>query len=207
LPKKAAKTPRRKAKQERSRETIEVVLDAAAQVLNREGYARASTNRIAERAGVSVGTIYQYFGDKDQVFAALIDREVAAVVAAFSNAAEDEGGAVEGDLAGTLRNLLALGVRAWRYGPLLYERLEQMPDAALQRRVRKAKARLTEFVRALLERHRRELRVRDLDEATYVVINAAIGLSTNAPPEIYGDRYVEITADLFERYLIADERS
>lgn len=204
LPKKTAKPPRRKAKQDRSRETIDVILDAAAQVLIREGYPRASTNRIAERAGVSVGTIYQYFGDKDQVFADLVDREVAAVVATFADTGEDGGAIAELDLVETLRTVLRLGVRAWRFGPVLYQRLEQLPDAALQRRVRKAKARLTEFIRTLLERHRRELRVRDLDEATYVIINAAIGLSINAPSEIYGDRYVEITSDLLERYLIAD---
>ena len=77
----AEKNPRRRAKQKRSLETVEVVLEAAAQVLLREGYARATTNRIAERAGVSVGTIYQYFGGKDEVFDALIQRYFADVLA------------------------------------------------------------------------------------------------------------------------------
>ena len=77
----AEKRPRRRAKQKRSLETVEVVLEAAAQVLLREGYARATTNRIAERAGVSVGTIYQYFGGKDEVFDALIQRYFADVLA------------------------------------------------------------------------------------------------------------------------------
>ncbi len=63
MPTKRRNPPRRKAKQERARETIEIVIEAAARVLLREGYARASTNRIAETAGVSVGTIYQYFSD------------------------------------------------------------------------------------------------------------------------------------------------
>jgi AcrR family transcriptional regulator len=76
MPPRTPKPPRRHAKQDRARETVAVVLEAAAQVLQREGYARATTNRIAEVAGVSVGTIYQYFGDKDEVFELLIRREL-----------------------------------------------------------------------------------------------------------------------------------
>ena len=200
MPTKRGKHIRRKAKQSHYKATIDVILDAAAQVLMRNGYVRATTNRIAERAGVSVGSIYQYFGDKDQVFARLIDREVARVVATFTGG--DDAG--KDDLMQTLRRLLTVAVEAWRYGPLLYQRLEQVPDAALQRRVAEAKKLLTEFTRSLLERHRADLRVRDLDVATYVVINASIGLSANATPELYGERYVDMTAELLERYLIAD---
>jgi len=200
MPKKSSKSPRRTAKQSRSKATVDVILDAAAQVLLREGYAQTTTNRIAERAGVSVGSIYQYFGDKDQVFARLIDREVTRTVTTFL---ERDPPANRG-LMDTLRGLLRVGVETWSYGPLLYRRLEEVPKGALQRRVTKAKSRLTGFIRTLLERHQAELRVRDLDLATYVVVNASLGLSINAPPELYGERYVEMTTDLLERYLIAD---
>jgi len=76
MPRLPPKSARRRAKQPRARQTIAAVLEAAAQVLQREGYARATTNRIAERAGVSVGTIYQYFADKEQIFDTLIRREL-----------------------------------------------------------------------------------------------------------------------------------
>ncbi len=68
-------TRRRTPRQQRSRDTVEVLLEAAAQVFDREGLA-ATTNRIAERAGLSIGTLYQYFPDKAGLLAALAERHV-----------------------------------------------------------------------------------------------------------------------------------
>ncbi|BBZ00600.1 TetR family transcriptional regulator [Mycolicibacterium chitae] len=68
-------TSRRKPRQERSRETLDLLIEAAAQVFSREGIA-ATTNRIAERAGVSVGTLYQYFPDKHALLRAVAGRHL-----------------------------------------------------------------------------------------------------------------------------------
>jgi AcrR family transcriptional regulator len=57
-----------KGKQQRSRETIKTILGAAAQVLIEQGYEKATTNRIAECAGYSVGTLYQYFDHKEDIY-------------------------------------------------------------------------------------------------------------------------------------------
>src|ERR1700710_1633554 len=66
--------PRKSASQERSRMTVSALLEATARILVREGFDKASTNRIAEVAGVSVGSLYQYFPSKEALVAALIDR-------------------------------------------------------------------------------------------------------------------------------------
>lgn len=55
-----------------------MILEAAAQVFQREGYASTTTNKIAERAGVSIGSVYQYFPDKDALLVALAEQELAA---------------------------------------------------------------------------------------------------------------------------------
>jgi AcrR family transcriptional regulator len=60
--------------QARARETVTAILDAASQVLVELGLDRFSTTPVAERAGVSVGTLYQYFNDKDAVLTALAVR-------------------------------------------------------------------------------------------------------------------------------------
>ncbi|MFT3928598.1 MAG: TetR/AcrR family transcriptional regulator [Myxococcales bacterium] len=67
---------RRAPRQQRSRQTVEAVLDAVERVLKREGADAITTNRIAEAAGVSIGSVYQYFPDKRSIFTALHQRHV-----------------------------------------------------------------------------------------------------------------------------------
>lgn len=69
--------PRRRPQQKRSQETVRAILQAAAEVLVTHGYGKATTNRIAARAGVSIGSLYHYFPGKQAVYAALIDHTIA----------------------------------------------------------------------------------------------------------------------------------
>jgi AcrR family transcriptional regulator len=194
---KLAKPARRRAKQERARETIAVVLEAAAQVLQREGYARATTNRIAETAGVSVGTIYQYFTNKDEIFDALIRREIDGLKRLLRDAVPDP----HEPLADALRGLLRLLVRARPGAPALYRSLEHVPNALFRRRVAAARGSVVEWVRDFLAMHRRELRVGDLDTAAFVIVAAAEGVAVNASPEFYLGRGADELTTLFGRYL------
>ena len=68
---------RKQPTQRRSRTTIEDILTAAAQVFEAHGYAAGTTNRIAERASVSIGTLYQYFPNKESLAVALLERHLA----------------------------------------------------------------------------------------------------------------------------------
>jgi len=67
-------SPRKTPRQSRSRASYEAVLTAAAQILERDGMAGLNTNAVAERAGVSVGTLYQYFPGKEAIAAELVRR-------------------------------------------------------------------------------------------------------------------------------------
>lgn len=69
-----ALSPRKSPQQLRSRDTVATILEAAARVFEESGIERATTNAIAARAGVSVGSLYQYFPNKLAVVRALIDR-------------------------------------------------------------------------------------------------------------------------------------
>src|SRR5579864_4857779 len=73
----AATTPRKLPSQKRSQDTVAALLEATARVLERDGFDRASTNRIAEAAGVSIGSLYQYFPSKEALVAALVERHMA----------------------------------------------------------------------------------------------------------------------------------
>jgi AcrR family transcriptional regulator len=72
--------------QERSKQTIETILDAATQVLQVEGEERFTTNRVAEKSGFSIGTLYQYFPNKNAIVEALAERERIAIEATVAKA-------------------------------------------------------------------------------------------------------------------------
>lgn len=70
---------RRTPRQARAVGAVDAILDAAFQLLEAEGVEKLTTNHIAERAGVSIGTLYQYFAGKQDILAALAERRAASV--------------------------------------------------------------------------------------------------------------------------------
>lgn len=66
---------RRRPRQERSKATVEAILEAVTRILKADGASAVTTNRVATVAGVSVGTLYQYFSSKEAIFHALHERE------------------------------------------------------------------------------------------------------------------------------------
>ncbi|MFI5299014.1 MAG: TetR/AcrR family transcriptional regulator [Polyangiales bacterium] len=83
-PRRPRTSARKKPKQARSQETVETILAAAAHVFVREGHARATTNRIAIAAGVSIGSLYQYFPSKDAIAVELLRRYRARILSLVS---------------------------------------------------------------------------------------------------------------------------
>ena len=202
MAKKVPKPARRKAKQERAHATLAIVLEAAAQVLQREGYARATTNRIAEVAGVSVGTIYQYFPNKDAIFDAVIQQEIAQLLGVLQRAVPDP----RESLADALRGVLRALVQSRPDAPILYRSLEHVPNGLFRRRIADARGNAVAWVRALLAAHPKDVRVRDLDTAAFVVVAAVEGIALNASADFFQKRGVDQVASLFTRYLLRDAR-
>ena len=64
----------KKPKQERSKSTVEAILEAVTQIMDKDGPMGLTTNKIAEKAGVSVGSLYQYFKNKESIFEAILLR-------------------------------------------------------------------------------------------------------------------------------------
>jgi AcrR family transcriptional regulator len=73
-------SPRKKPAQSRAAFTVDAILEGAANILEHQGLEAYTTNEIAARAGVSIGSLYQYFPNKDAVTIALIERETARMV-------------------------------------------------------------------------------------------------------------------------------
>ena len=66
---------RKNPMQRRSKATVEAVLEAGARLMFTIGYDKASTNKIAEKAGISIGSLYEYFPGKDAIFAEIRRRQ------------------------------------------------------------------------------------------------------------------------------------
>jgi AcrR family transcriptional regulator len=192
-----AKPARRRAKQARARATTELILESAARVLVREGYPAATTNRIAEKAGVSVGTLYQYFADKNDLFDALIRREMRSLGQVLN---EEEPRAGE-PLETALHRLFTRLTEAQPLGPELYRQLERVPTALLRRRVAARNEQVLAFMRRVLAAHRAELTVRDLDLAAFLIVHATQGIAFGANAELFGERLAHELTVLFGRYL------
>lgn len=75
---------RRIPSQARAEQTVRVIFEATAQVLEEHGEAALTTNRIAQRAGVSIGTLYQYFDSKESIVLAMLTREREQVIATLN---------------------------------------------------------------------------------------------------------------------------
>lgn len=116
-------TPRKLPKQSRSRDSVEAILQAAAQVFERHGYAAGTTNRIAARAGVSIGTLYQYFPNKDAILVALVREHLAEGIAALQPhlLSLREGARVEDVLPGIVQAMVSLHSTAPALHRVLFE--------------------------------------------------------------------------------------
>lgn len=94
--------PRKTPVQARSINTVEVILQACVQVLLDGGLARLTTTRVAQRAGTSVGSLYQYFPDKQSLLAAALERHLTQVIAAVEGACARAKGKTAAAMAATV---------------------------------------------------------------------------------------------------------
>jgi len=100
--------PRKTPRQGRSAETVRVIVEAAARILERDGLGPFTTNAVAERAGVSIGSLYQYFPGKEALIGAVIVRETSLLIAECTVAVADANGrdAVKGVIASAVDHQL-----------------------------------------------------------------------------------------------------
>lgn len=168
----------RKAKQERAQSTVDAILAAAAQILIGRGYAEVTTNRIADVAGVSIGSVYQYFKNKDAIVAELIERKLVREMEVFVRGLRQ---VADVDLAigipAVIRQLLG-ALRSDFKLRKVYE--EQIPKVGKLGRLRTIEREAVVLVSEYLRSKRGELRVKDVEVAAYVSVQAVQRLIQNA---------------------------
>jgi len=203
MPRRPATNPRKSASQERSRATISVLLAATARVLVKEGYDHASTNKIALAAGVSVGSLYQYFPSKEALVAAVIERHIDEMMELVRTSLTR---VATLPLAEAARELVRVMIEAHRIEPKLHRVLvEQIPRVGKMEYVDRVDEEAMALVRAYLEAHRDEIGVTDLDLASFIAVSCVEAMTHAAVlrrPELLSDpRFVDEVAALVIRYL------
>lgn len=171
----ASTRPRKLPRQDRSKETVEAILGATALVLKREGYARASTRRVAEVAGVSVGSLYQYFPNKESLVVALYERHLGDLVSAFESRFE---ASAHAPLPEAVEDLVRAALELHAVDPELHRVLvEQVPRSGRPHPNEAPEARILEVVRDFLRVRASEIRPANPDLVAFVVVEAVEGLT------------------------------
>lgn len=202
MPRKLKTAPRKQPSQDRSRALVDAVLEAAARVLVDRGYEGTTTNRIAVRAGVSVGSIYQYFPNKQSIVRALLERHVDQAMALRPAALDGD------ELA--LRERMLLSVR-WFLDvhstePELHRILTSLaPEVIGTTVLREFEAGIRARIREVLEEYAAEVRPGDLDVASFIVATCLESLTHGAvvhhPEILRSPRLAEEMGELLVRYL------
>lgn len=206
MARRAETKPRKGGSQSRSRATVDALIEATARVLTKEGYERTTTNRIAFAAGVSIGSLYQYFPGKEALVAAVVERHARDL----SRVVRDtylriatlpiETGA---------REFVQAAIAAHRVDPRLHRILdEEVPRAGLNN-VDAAVQNANGLFRAYLEAHRGEIDVVDPELAAFILVTTVEALTHSAvlhrPEILAGEKaaaFVDEVTGLILRYLL-----
>jgi len=184
--------------------TVDALLEATARVLMKEGYDRASTNKIAAVAGVSIGSLYQYFPSKEALVAAVIDRHMHEMLQVFRDALIK---VATLPMEVAARELVAVMFDAHRVNPKLHRVLaEQIPRTGRLENIEAIDREAHALVRGYLEAHRDELDIADPDVAAFVCVTAVEALTHAAvvrrPEMILTDEKAERLVDDVTRLVV-----
>lgn len=150
MPRKRSTTPRKLPQQDRSHMTVEAILEATTHLLTEEGYSKTNTNRIAERAGISIGSLYQYFPNKESLMAALMEQhsnEIAELVESKLQHLFDA------PLETTIPEVVRAVIAAHAINPRLHQVLnEEIPRSERLQQMQNADERIAELLRVYLIR-------------------------------------------------------
>jgi AcrR family transcriptional regulator len=173
---------RRNPRQRRARHTVEAILDAVVRILKREGFAAITTNHIAEVAGVSIGSLYQYFPDKNALFVALHGRHIEEIDRVMQTTLVEQASSPLEDLIAAIVDAM---INAHVSDPELYELLAtEVPHQADG--TRPFSLRLHDAFKLAIASRTRELghaalkKGRNLDKLAFVVTNMVESLSHGA---------------------------
>lgn len=200
-------TARKRPRQERSRATVDTLLEATARVLVKHGFDGLTTNLVADTAGVSIGSLYQYFPNKAALVGALIEKHVEEMT---SLVLSEIARVASLPMAGAIRSVIELMIRVHAVEPELHRVLtEQVPRVGRMAKLREIDAISHRMVSGLLAHRRDELAIEDPDLTAFVLVSSIEAITHRAAlfsPELLHDpRLIDEACTMVRRYLgVAD---
>jgi AcrR family transcriptional regulator len=196
---------RKQPRQPRAKETVRAILEATAQILDRESLDAATTKRIAEVAGVSIGSLYQYFSHRDAILEALQDREFERTLAVMQTVFGDghlDKAPVE-TVTAALRGLAQL----YSQSPGLHRVLTiEGLRVAKSEHVHAFDRRVIDLVRHFLATIRAPLRVTDLEAAAFIIYQSVratmLAHLLERPHGLDVDRLITELTELITSYVL-----
>ncbi len=197
---------RRTPTQDRAQATVEAILQATRELLIADGYARTSTNRIARRAGVSVGSLYHYFQDKDAIIDDLMAQVIARKLEVLSDQLQDTH---HRELEEGIPELVHALLEAQQVDrKLSHVLLTECPRANREDLHRQWQQRMVELITARMLTEPERVRPRNLGLAAYVLVHAVFGVVQDAlvhrPELLQGDALERELSELVVRFLRPD---
>jgi AcrR family transcriptional regulator len=203
---KSTAEPRKLPQQDRSRMMVEAILEATARILTEKGYSKTNTNHIAELAGVSIGSLYQYFPNKESLMAALIqqhsDEMVELVESKLNNSFDTP-------LEEAIPQLVRAIIAAHAINPRLHQVLnEEIPLSRELDPAEKIDDRINQILLKYLERWRDRLAPQDLKMTVFIFAHTIESLCHAAVIEeqqyMDNDDFEREVCRLLLSYLIGD---
>lgn len=165
MPSQPSATPRKRPKQERSQATVEAILTATTHILTENGYDQLTTNRVAERAGVSIGSLYQYFPNKEALIFALAEHHANEMVQLAQHHLE---GLSDRPISEVLGQIVKAALAAHAVNPKLHRVLhKQIPHSEVMQRLDQAK--MENVLRSFFVQRSDQLQPKNLELTVFMV--------------------------------------
>ncbi len=196
-------TPRKRPRQNRSKATVDTILEATARVLIAEGFDGLTTNAVAEAAGVSIGSLYQYFPNKEALVAAMIEHHLdtknATTISELQRVATLP-------FAQAVRVMIELTIENYRKQfELKRVLIEQVPRVGRMGKAAALHTGTQQMISALFTARRTEITVRDPDTAAFIVMSSIEAICQKAalfqPARLRDPALVDEAVLMVTRYL------
>ena len=201
-------SPRKSPSQERSKTLVDAVLQATTRILGSMGYDKITTNRVAEAAGVSIGSLYQYFPNKDSIFAALIERhleEHRKIIAAILEKNADQPTAVV--IEKVTPSIVDLFVSKREFMKTLFS---QLPRLEKTRDLLYSRNEVIELLAEFLESRKESLSISDIRLSLFILVNSVMGvvqtMIISDQIQVQQEVLVAEIVQLAKKYLLAPKR-